>query len=139
VADLKLSVLSPDRRVINEVTAAEVTLTTSEGQIQILPGHAPMVSTLDAGGFRYTPTQGDRITGAISWGFVEVYQNLVTVSAQTVEMRDEINLDRAKAAQKKAEEMLNSPNIDESSFRKYQLKLQRSLIRQQIANKDFSF
>ena len=56
--------------------------------------------------------------------------------AETIELRKEIDVERAKRAQKIAEDILRDAELDEHRFRKYQLKLQRSLIRQQVAAKD---
>lgn len=133
MVELKLTVYSPERKVLESCSVTEVTLMTSEGQVQILPGHARLIGVLETGVFHYSATQGGKRLGVISSGFFEVGVNEVSVVAQTLEFSDEINLGRAKEAQKRAEEKLNAPNLDESSFKKYQLKMQRALIRQQIA------
>jgi len=130
---LKLTILSPERRLLEGVTAVSVTLPASEGQVQILPGHALMVGTLQTGAFRYTKADGSGDQGAISSGFFEVGRDEVSVMAETLELRGEIDLDRARDSQRKAEEMLKAADLDEHAFKKYQLKLERALIRQQIA------
>jgi F-type H+-transporting ATPase subunit epsilon len=130
---LKLSVLSPERRVVESVDVDFVTLPGSEGQIQILPGHAAMIGTLHTGIFAYQPVGGTETRGVISTGFFEVEGGTVSVMAETVELKGEINLDRAKNAKSKAESALQEADLDEHKFRKYQLKLQRALIRQQLA------
>jgi F0F1-type ATP synthase epsilon subunit len=56
----------------------------------------------------------------------------VKVIAETLELAREIDVSRAREAQMKAEQMLNDAALDSSSFRKYQLKLERALIRQSI-------
>ncbi|MGZ3707475.1 MAG: ATP synthase F1 subunit epsilon [Bdellovibrionota bacterium] len=134
---LKLSILSPERRLLESFVVEELTLPTSEGQIQILPGHANMIGTIDTGLFHYQGAGGNESTGAFSSGFFEVQGDSVTVMAETIELKTEIDVDRAKRAQKIAEDALKDANLDESQFKKYQLKLQRSLIRQQLAGKEF--
>ncbi len=129
---LKLNILSPERRLVEGLDVIEVTLTGSEGQIQILPGHAPMVGTLETGVFEYKVSGGASIRGAISTGFFEVKNDCVNVMAETLELRDEIDLSRAKKAQQTAEETLKAADLDEASFKKYQLKLQRSIVRQRL-------
>ena len=74
--------------------------------------------------------------GVISSGFFEVRDGGVTVAAETVELAKEIDLQRAKTAQKKAENALTDPELDFALFRKYELKLQRALVRQQIAGQE---
>ena len=135
---MKLTILSPERRLLEGASVDEVTLPTSEGQIQILPGHAPMVGTLATGVFGYKNTAGSDSAGVISSGFFEVKDNVVSVMAETLELRGEINLERAKKAQSQAEDVLKAADLDEHRFKKYQLKLQRSLVRQQIVAKEHS-
>lgn len=132
-AELKLSILSPERRLVEKLTVDEVTLPGSEGQIQILTGHAPMIGILNTGTFLYKAPQKDAVTGVISTGFFEVTEGEVFVIAETLELKGEIDVARAKRAQERAEETLMSADLDEHQFKKYQLKLQRALVRQQLA------
>ncbi len=132
---LKLTLLTPERRVFEAVEVSSVTLPGSEGQIQVLPGHASFLGSLETGAFRFSRTQGGgEGAGVISSGFFRVADGLVTVMAETLELRGEIDVSRAKAAQSKAEKMLNEETLDEHQFRKYELKLQRALVRQQEAS-----
>jgi len=131
--ELKLSILSPERRLVESISVEEVTLTGSEGQIQILPGHAPMIATLSTGLFQYRPKSGGAVSGVISSGFFKVEEGELQILAETIELKSEIDVNRAKKAQNLAEETLQAADLDEVQFKKYQLKLQRSLIRQQIA------
>ncbi|MCM2323132.1 MAG: ATP synthase F1 subunit epsilon [Oligoflexia bacterium] len=134
--ELKLTILSPERKLLEECPVQEVLLPTSEGQIQILPGHAAIVGTIETGVFGYRDAAGHVSTGVVTTGFFEVSGERVTVTAETLELKGEIDVERAKRAQKAAEEALRSADLDSAKFRKYQLKLQRSLIRQQIAGRE---
>ena len=130
--ELRLSILSPERRLVESVLVEEVTLTGSEGQIQILPDHAPMIGTLSTGLFSYRSKGGQSVDGVISTGFFRVTEDEVQIMAETVELKSEIDVDRAKRAQKLAQDTLQAADLDEHQFKKYQLKLQRALVRQQI-------
>lgn len=130
--ELKLNILSPERRLIEGVLVEEVTLPGSEGQIQLLPGHAPMIGTLHTGIFNYRSPGKSPVFGVISSGFFEVKDDEVFVLAETIELKSEIDLDRARRAQQLAEETLKAADLDEHQFNKYQLKLQRSIIRQHV-------
>lgn len=130
---MKLNILSPERRLLTGVAVTQVTLPGAEGQIQVLAGYAPFVSTLETGLFSYELANGTTESGFLSTGFVEVLNDEVTVLAETLELKSEINLTRARKAQERAEQELASPALDEQKFRKYQLKLQRAMIRQQFA------
>ena len=129
---MKLSLFSPERKLLESVDVQEVTLTGSEGQIQILPGHASMVGTLETGIFSYHATSGDKAIGVISSGFFEIKDDHLTVMAETVEFSNEIDVSRAKQAQQLAEQTLRESDLSEEKFKKYELKLQRALIRQHV-------
>jgi len=132
---MQLSIFAPDRTLLVDEEVTEVTLYGSEGQIEILPGHSDFLGTLETGMFSFNSKTGTeaRNFGVISTGFVEVDSNKVTVVAETLEMRDEIDLERAVQAQRVAEEAFRKEGFDMHQFRKYELKLQRALIRQQVA------
>lgn len=130
---LQLTLLSPERQLVRDVAVTEVTLTGSEGQIQILPGHASMIGTLETGLFGYREASGASEYGVISTGFFEVKDGQVVVMAETAELKGDIDVARARKAQIQAEEMLRDADLDPSKFNKYQLKLERALIRQQVA------
>lgn len=135
---MKLTILSPEKKVAAAIEISSVTLPGSEGQIQILPEHADMIGTLETGPFNYVPVSGAPELGVISSGFFEIRPGEVTVAAETCELSREIDLHRAKTAQKKAEGALSDPELDMKLFRKYELKLQRALIRQQVASEPHS-
>jgi F-type H+-transporting ATPase subunit epsilon len=84
---LKLSILSPEKRLLEGSPVEEVTLNGSEGQIQILSGHAPMVGTLENGEFHYHAAGGQRGTGMIAGGFFEVHDDNVYVLAESIELK----------------------------------------------------
>ena len=86
MATLKLSIFSPERRIAESVSVSEVTLYGSEGQIQILPGHAAMVGTLESGAFGYLSMEHQSVGGKISEGFFEVKNDEVIVLAAAVEL-----------------------------------------------------
>jgi F-type H+-transporting ATPase subunit epsilon len=128
----KLSVFAPERRLTEEEQVSSFVVTTATGEIEILAGHANMVSALETGRFVYTPVGKAPVKGVISSGFVNIEEGAVKVIAETVELAHEIDLSRARVAQQKAEKMLNEASLESGHFRKYQLKLQRALIRQSV-------
>lgn len=129
---LKLTILSPERKLLENTSAESITLFGSEGEIQIMPGHAPMIGVLETGTFSYRPVGGPEVMGVISHGFFEVKDDTVVVTAETLELKGEIDISRARKAQKLAEDALKAADLDEKKFKKFQLKLQRSLIRQRL-------
>ena len=128
----KLSMFAPERRLTEDEEVSSFVLTSATGEIEILAGHANMVSALETGRFIYTPVGKAPVKGVISSGFVNVEDGAVKVIAETLELAHEIDLSRARAAQEKAEKMLSDASLEQGNFRKYQLKLQRALIRQNV-------
>ncbi len=125
-----LSIFAPERRLTEDEAVTSFLVTSELGELEILPGHANLVATLFTGRFEYTPVGKAPVKGVISSGFVNVENGSVKVIAETLELAHEIDLSRARAAQQKAEKMLTDASLDPSSFKKYQLKLQRAMIRQ---------
>jgi len=128
---LTLNIFSPEKKVLEGRRVAEVTLPGTEGQIQILSGHAAMVGALETGIMSYQVEGEGQARAAISTGFFEVAEDQVTLTVETIELSGEVDVERAKRAQATAEKMLQDASLDEHQFKKYELKLQRALVRQQ--------
>lgn len=131
---LKVTIITPERKLVDGLQVTGVILPTAEGEIQILPGHAALMGRLDSGVFRYTTMNGKEEVGFISTGFFEIHGDTLKVLAETLELKDEINVSRARQAQAKAEAALTAADLDPHQFGKYQLKLQRAIIRQHLGS-----
>ena len=136
---IELIIVTPERQLLRE-TVTEVTLPGADGQLGILPGHAPLITELGIGELTFRSKGGahsDPI--AIISGFAEVLGERVTVLAETAERAGEIDVERAEKAKKRAEERLaaaqSDPNID---WGRAAIALQRSLIRIQVARRQRS-
>jgi F-type H+-transporting ATPase subunit epsilon len=133
---IELIIVTPERQLLRE-TIVEVTLPGAEGQLGVLPGHAPLITELGIGELNFHPKKsGESAPIAIISGFAEVLGDRVTVLAETAERPEEIDLPRAEEAKKRAEQRLaaaaTDPDIDWS---RAAIALQRSLIRIQVARK----
>jgi F-type H+-transporting ATPase subunit epsilon len=127
-------VVTPERQLLRE-TVVEVTIPGLDGELGILPGHAPLITELGIGELRYkTSASSQQALLAILRGFAEVLPDRVTVLAETAELANEIDVARAEAAKARAEQRLAShdANID---WDRASIALQRALIRIQIARK----
>ena len=101
MAELTLTVVSPEREVLREEGVTLVLAPSVEGQLGILPRHAPLITQLAPGTLelrRGVETQHFSITG----GFLEVMDNTVTVLADASENASEISRERAEAAREAA-------------------------------------
>ena len=80
-----------------------------DGEITVLPNHAPLLTSLKAGAIRSIKNSDeDDHYIAISGGFIEIIGNKVTILADTAEREEEINLERAEAALEQAQENMAS-------------------------------
>jgi F-type H+-transporting ATPase subunit epsilon len=79
----------------------------SEGEVGILAGHAPMLIQLTIGPLLIDPVDGERIAAAIDGGFLHVVtsegETRVDILAEEAELKDEIDLDRARRQKEEAE------------------------------------
>lgn len=107
----KLMIVTPDREFFNE-DVDMVEFNTTEGEVGIYKGHAPLTVIVNPG--ILTITQGDTVrNAALHAGFVQILPEEVTILAEIIEWPSEIDEDRAKAAKERAEERLrNKANID---------------------------
>jgi F-type H+-transporting ATPase subunit epsilon len=129
---LQLHIVSADRSLINE-TVDEVEIPGAEGYFGVLPGHTPLLAVLGAGELWYR--QGaDRHYFAIAFGFAEIQPDRVTILAEIAERADEIDIARAEAAKKRAEERIARPTVDMDAERA-RIALMKSLIRLQVASR----
>ena len=129
---LKLQIVSADRSLVNE-TVDEVEIPGSEGYFGVLPGHTPMLALLGAGELWYR--QGtEKHYLSMAFGFAEVQPDQVTILAQIAEHAEEIDIARAEAAKKRAEERLSKTTVDMDAERA-RIALLKSLIRIQVATR----
>src|SRR2546425_9155032 len=128
---LQLEVVTPDRRVLSESVNA-VTVPGRGGEMGILPGHAPMISELQTGVLSYNE-DGTTFQLHVSGGFVEVNDDRVAVLAEIAEKPEEIDAARARLAREHTEKQLSSWSGTEEEFEKARAKLERSMVRLQLA------
>jgi F-type H+-transporting ATPase subunit epsilon len=131
---IQLIVVTPERQLLRE-SVVEVTVPGLDGQLGILPGHAPLMTELGIGELSYrTSTSSQPVVLAVISGFAEVLADRVTILAETAERAEEIDLARAEEAKARAEKRLaaGDTNID---WDRANIALQRSIIRIQIDRK----
>src|SRR5579864_4599123 len=131
-AHLTLQLASADRSLVNE-QVDEVEIPGADGYFGVLPGHTPLLALLGTGELWYRQGQGKHYL-LIAFGFAEVQPEQVTILAEVAERPDEIDVTRAEAARRRAEERLARPVIDMDAERA-RISLLKSLIRLQVATR----
>jgi len=101
---LRLEIATPDRLVLTE-GVDEVILPSVEGYMGVRPGHAPLLAQLDVGEITLRVGGKERFL-ACAGGFAEVLAGSVSILAQTAEMAEEIDVERAERSRAKAEKLL---------------------------------
>ena len=127
---IQLQIVSADRSLVNE-QVDEVEIPGADGYFGVLPGHTPMLALLGAGELWYRQGQEKHYL-MLAFGFAEVQPDRVTLLAEIAEPAAEIDLPRAEAARKRAEERLMAPSADINPERA-RIALLKSLIRIQVA------
>ena len=125
---IRCEIVSQDRQVFSG-DADMVIVPGIQGEMGILPNHAPLLSTLKFGILRVRNKGLEQIF-TIAGGVIEVQPDLVTVMADAAENVQEIDIGRAEAAKRRAEEILKQgPPPDSDSYLKIESALRRSNLR----------
>ena len=131
---IKLRVVTPSRLMLDE-EVDEVTATGELGEFGVLPNHISFLSTLVPGEMSYKQGASKRIL-AVSGGYAEVLDNVMTVLAPAAEFGSEIDTVRAQRAKERAEKQMAELNREEKDFELAEVALQRALVRLEVASKD---
>ena len=129
---LTLEIVTPDKALVRE-TVDEVQVPAAEGYLGILPGHTPLLATLQVGQLTYR--SGQQTTHLhVAFGFVEILPDRVTVLAQVAERAEDIDIERAESAKRRAEERVTHPTAT-LDFERARVAMMKSLIRLQVAQR----
>src|SRR5215210_7874386 len=125
---ITLEIVTPDRPIVT-AQVDEVELPGSEGYFGVLPGHTPLLATLQVGELWYR-VGPERHYLAIAFGFAEVLPDRVTVLAQIAERAEEIDIARAEAAKRRAEERVARATTPQAQmdFERARIAMMKSLI-----------
>jgi F-type H+-transporting ATPase subunit epsilon len=131
---LLLEIVTPERLAYSD-TVDSVQLPGSEGELGVLPHHAPLVSMLGVGELRIRKG-GQEESFAIAGGFLQVRPDRVVVMAETADMASEIDLERAQEARREAERTLEgAAQADAVDLSAARAALQTALLRIRVAER----
>jgi F-type H+-transporting ATPase subunit epsilon len=130
---LQLEIVTPERLAYSD-TVDSVVLPGSEGELGVLPHHAPLLATLGVGELRIRKG-GEEELFAIAGGFVQVRPDKVVVMAETADMASEIDLEKAQQARQEAERAIESGSHEAADLAAARAQLQTALLRIRLAER----
>ena len=128
---LRLEFVTPERAIAHE-DVDEVELPGENGFFGVLPGHAPLLAALKTGPVWYRKGN-DKHYAFISSGFAEVTADRVSVLAQSAERAEDIDISRAEASKRRAEDRLSKPSTTDFDAERARIAMLRALTRLQVA------
>ncbi|MCP3761468.1 F0F1 ATP synthase subunit epsilon [Domibacillus sp. A3M-37] len=123
-----VNIVTPDGPVV-DTNVELVSAKAQSGELGIMAGHVPMVAPLQIGAVRLVTDGKQSELVAISGGFLEVRPDQVTILAQAAEKAENIDVARAKEAQQRAEQLLQSKQQENIDFKRAELALKRAINR----------
>jgi F-type H+-transporting ATPase subunit epsilon len=130
-----LTLVTPEKKLLVGQEIEEALVPAFRGELNILPGHAPVMSTLRAGTLQYRlKGQSAFKKAVISWGYCHVNPYGVSILAETVEVPEEIDLARAEASFKEAEKRSLNETMDDRAWNENQAQIERARARKEAAS-----
>jgi F-type H+-transporting ATPase subunit epsilon len=130
---LLLEIVTPERQVFSEQVDS-VVCPGIEGELGVLPHHAPLVTTLGFGELRIRRGSEEEFF-AIAGGFLQVRPDKVVVMAETADMASEIDVEKAQEARREAEQALAEGFEEPADLARARASLQRALLRIRVAER----
>lgn len=129
-----LEIVTPERKVYAEQVNM-VSVKGVEGELGILPNHIPLVTPLRIAPITVKKQGSKDEVIAVNGGFMEVRKDKVVILAESAELPEHIDIDRAKAAKERAEKRLAVTKQDNVDFKRAEAALQRALNRISVSGK----
>lgn len=133
-----VKLVTPERTLL-ETEVAEVTLPIADGEVTILSEHVPYIGAVKAGEALLKTKEDKTEVVAISGGFVEFDNNILTILADTAEYAADIDIARAEAAKKRAEDLRNQAvDMSEEEYAQLAAMIEKEFTRIKVARKHAS-
>ena len=130
---LLLEIVTPERQVFSEEVDS-VVCPGIEGELGVLPHHAPLLTTLGVGELRIR-RGGEEEFFAIAGGFLQVRPDKVVVMAETADLASEIDVEKAQEARREAEKALSEGFEEPADLARARASLQRALLRIRVSER----
>jgi len=130
---IHLEIVTPERRAYSD-DVDMVVVPGADGELGILPGHAPLLATLGTGELRVSKG-GAEESFAIIGGFVQARPDRVVVMAETADLASDIDLERAEEARKDAERVLQAGFVEAADLAQARAALEAAIVRIRVAER----
>jgi F-type H+-transporting ATPase subunit epsilon len=131
-ASIQLEIVTPERSLLRE-QVDEVQIPGADGYFGVLPGHTPLLATLQIGALWYRKGQ-EKFYFAVAFGFAEVLPDRVTILAQDADLPEEIDVTRVQSEQAEAQQQLSRPG-DFDNIERARIAMMKSLVRLQVSSR----
>ena len=132
--EINVEIITPSKSAYKG-EAKSVTLPGTVGNFQVLYNHAPLLSSLEIGRIKIEEANENQIEFATAGGTVEVRNNKILVLADSVEMKKEIDVERAQQSYQRAKERLSMRSSGDVDVARAEASLQRAINRMKLAGK----
>ncbi|MGB6895811.1 MAG: F0F1 ATP synthase subunit epsilon, partial [Dehalococcoidia bacterium] len=129
--NLRVDIVTAERVVLSEEGVDRLIVPGIEGELGVLPLHAPLLTTIQPGVLRVVKGE-EETTMAITGGFIEVRENRITILADAAERGEDIDVARVEEARRRAEERLASREATVDMVQA-EMALKRALVRLKAA------
>lgn len=132
----KLTIVTPEKRLLINQEIEEMTLPAFKGELNILPGHAPMITTLETGVMKWKLKGQERqFHAVISWGYCQVSSEGVNVLANIADLPEEIDVEETKQFLSETEKKAMNELIPDEDWEEFQREWARARAKLEIADK----
>lgn len=123
----KLTVVTPEKKLVMEQEIEQVSVPGFRGELSILPGHVPLITTLGTGIIRWQ-LKGESVPqkAVISWGYCEVHPGGVDILADMLDLPSEVDLSVLNKDMEKAEKQLATEFLNDKDWEQAQRKIARA-------------
>lgn len=131
---MKLTIVTPEKRLLLNQEVEEVTVPAFKGELNILPGHAPLITTLETGVMKWKlKGQEKQNQAVISWGYCQVGLEGVNVLANIAELPEEIDVEATKAFLADTEKKMMNESITEEEWTQIQGEMTRARVKLEVS------
>lgn len=131
----KLTFLTPEKKIVVEQDLDMAIVPGEKGEVQILRGHSPLITSLSTGIMKWKLAGEDQVKAAvISWGFCEVFPGGVRVLADIVDFANEIDIKESQEVIKKGELRLATESLNDQNWESVRREVARARADLQLVN-----